>query len=224
MKPPPDPFRRALFEENLLNAAAANAQRSGNIVGAKDLTKIPWPRLPNSPEPLPYYGHDHAKQTSQLAVFIFNTLGKKGDRGNPFDDVELTDRDRELVKNAAFLHDLGRSRPWQENDPGHGLESARLALEVFHDDPGNWGNQDLASDVCRLIMRHSLTADRAAVAKDPLLTALWDAECFEAARFEPNTTAGGGVLRTRLKMVITPWAKTREAQNRWMKYRGWDLA
>ncbi len=185
------------YYERLFRAAEQNQIRSGEIKGAQDLEKITWPKTP-------HYGFDHAKQTSQLAVHIGQTLN-------------LSAREIDVLKAAATFHDFGRTKSWQEEEPGHAIESARLAHEYMHKSQ-SWGDGDFINAVCRVIERHSL---KGIPPSEPMLVALWDAECFEAARFAPDTEEGEQICHARFARVITPWAKLQEHQRRWKKYRGW---
>jgi hypothetical protein len=134
-------------------------------------------------------------------------------------------RDFDVIKTAGLLHDLGRTTPWQAANVGHASRGAVIANRVFHDDAKAWGDQGFAADVCQLIATHRLPpvggADDVPRPTDPRLIALWDAECYEAARFVPNTPEGGKILAARMKMCITPWAREVGNQKRWRVYRGW---
>ena len=49
--------------------------------------------------------------------------------------------------------------------------------------------------------------------------ALWDAECLESSRFDPNTETGLLITRERFNQTVSAWAKLPEHRQRWRKER-----
>jgi len=204
--------------DSIMRGVAANQQRVGDIFGASDLSKIDWPEQP-------YYGWEHARDVSQLAVHI--AQGRT--------DL-LTAKDIEIVKAAGLFHDLGRSEDWTKPAPGHRHRSAELARKLMKEDAQAWFRSDLIDDVCRMIIEHTmphvdaegrLRDEAGAVLEapklptDPRLQCLWDAEAYEGMRFEPGTWEGSVVLKARLAHLATPWARIPDHQRRWRERKGW---
>jgi hypothetical protein len=177
-----------------------------------NLAKIVWPAdkyLPSNPRnaELRPYDYYHHKFTMQLAIYI-----AEGFEG----DMKLSHQQLKVLKTAAFLHDLGREAPWQKDDPGHAMRGAEIARKLLVESP-LWSERETIDDVCKLIANHSLNK----LPEGPLLTALHDAECFESARFAPNTHEGIAIMRERMSKVVLQWSKNPEHQARWRKNRGW---
>lgn len=208
----------------LMRNAAINQQRVGDIAGGADLSKIDWPEQP-------YYGWDHARDTSQLAVHIAQGM----DGSAVWNGAKLDAKDIEVVKAAALFHDLGRTEDWRVAAPGHRHASAEAARQLMREDSAAWFRRDLIDDVCRLITQHVMPRvdgdgnfrdDRGDIVvptlpTDPRLQCLWDAEAFEGMRFSPGTWEGSVVLKARLAHLCTPWAKLTEHQRRWRERKGW---
>ena len=203
--------------DSIMRNVAVNQQRVGDIFGASDLSKIDWPEQP-------YYGWEHARDTSQLAVHI--AQGRTN---------VLTDRDIEIIKAAGLFHDLGREEGWKHPAPGHRHKSAELARKLMKEDAQAWFRSDLIDDVCRMIVDHvmphvdaegRLRDEQGNVVEptlptDPRLQCLWDAESYEGMRFEPGTWEGSVVLKARLAHLATPWARIADHQRRWRERKGW---
>lgn len=203
----------------IMQNVAVNQQRVGDIFGASDLSRIEWPTQD-------YYGWDHARDTSQLAVHIAQGMKHEG----------VTDQDIEIIKSAALFHDLGREEGWTHPAPGHRYKSAELARELMKGDAQAWFRADLIDDVCRLIVEHVMphvdgegrlrdekgqTLSTVEIPTDPRRRCLWDAEAFEGMRFKPGTYEGSVVLKARLAHLATPWAKIPDHQRRWRERKGW---
>lgn len=190
-------------------AAGAAAQRNKTITpedAGIDLSRITWPSE-RKPEELAQYDYYHGKYTSQLAVHILEG----------FPDVRP--RELQVLRTAAFLHDLGRERNWRMADPGHQERSARMANEVLRASP-LWSNSDLVDEMCALIAKHTLPGRPVS----PSEIVLHDAECFESARFAPDTREGIEIMRARMGACVTPWGQLLEHQRRWRATRGWKGA
>lgn len=202
----------------LMRNVAVNQQRVGDIFGASDLSKIDWPTQE-------YYGWDHARDVSQLAVHI--AQGRT--------DL-LTAKDIEIVKAAGLFHDLGREEGWTSPAPGHRHRSAELARKLMKEDAQAWFRVDLIDDVCRMITEHTMphvdsegrlrddtgaVIDAPRLPTDPRLQCLWDAESYEGMRFMPGTWEGSVVLKARLAHLATPWARIPDHQRRWRERKGW---
>ena len=183
-------------------AAAANTRRLA--VGARDLRHVTWPTVD-------YYGHDHGKNTSELALHLAQVL--KDDDG-----TRIAEHDLHIIKAAAYFHDLGRTMPWNMPDTDHRARSAELAAKAMASDSENWVPQSAREGVCRLIMIHTLDGPPPS---DPRLVVLWDAECLEAARIMPNTAEGWQHMESRYAKLLTPWARDPSIQRRWRAHRGW---
>lgn len=203
----------------IMRGVAANQQRVGDIFGAADLSRIDWPTQE-------YYGWEHARDVSQLAVHI----AQGGIEGHTLraDDIDV-------IKSVGLFHDLGRTEEWTKAAPGHRFASAERARKLMVEDAQAWFRRDLIDDVCRLITLHTLPHVDAEgrprdekgdvvdvrVPTDPRLQCLWDAECFEGMRFAPGTWEGSVRLRARLAHLATPWARNVEHQRRWREKKGW---
>lgn len=210
--------------DSIMRGVAANQQRVGDIMGASDLSRIDWPTQE-------YYGWEHARDTSQLAVHI-----AQGGKATVGCDVDLTTNDIEVIKAAGLFHDLGREEHWTKPSPGHRFASAERARKLMVEDAQSWFRRDLIDDVCRLITQHVMPSvdadgrlhdeqgrvvDVPQIPSDPRLRCLWDAESFEGMRFAPGTWEGSVVLKARLAHLATPWAKLTEHQRRWREKKGW---
>jgi hypothetical protein len=210
--------------DGIMRGVAANQQRVGDIMGAADLSRIDWPEQA-------YYGWEHARDVSQLAVHI-----AQGGKATVGSDVDLTNNDIDVIKAAGLFHDLGRTEEWTKPSPGHRFASAERARKLMIEDAQAWFRRDLIDEVCRLITQHVMPSvdpdgrlrdpDGSLISHvepptDPRLRCLWDAESFEGMRFEPGTWEGSVVLKARLAHVCTPWAKVAEHQRRWREKKGW---
>ena len=205
--------------DSIMKGIAANQQRVGDIFGAADLSRIEWPTQE-------YYGWEHARDTSQLAVHI----AQGGVEGHTLraDDIDV-------IKSVGLFHDLGREEGWTHPSPGHRFASAERARKLMVEDAQAWFRRDLIDDVCRLITLHTLPHVDAEgrfrdekgdvvdvrVPTDPRLQCLWDAECYEGMRFAPGTWEGSVRLKARLAHLATPWARNVEHQRRWREKKGW---
>lgn len=189
--------------ESALSTAAKFAQLSN---GKRDTRHVVWPEVP-------YYGFDHGNQTSRLAVYIAERMQDAG-------EAKFRDNDIHLIKAVGFYHDLGRTRPWNLADDHH-ARSAQLAGAAMAGDAENWVPHHVRDEVCQVIQNSHSVGDEDTPPSDPRLIALWDAECLEAARFEPNTLEGMQVIDRRFARILTPWARLAETKNRWKAHRGW---
>lgn len=171
-----------------------------------NLMIAPWPTVE-------HYGADHGKWTAQLAEHIASMV------------LSLSARDADIVRLAGFYHDLGRSLPFGNDDPNHAQRSAELAERVLRGDPQWWSRGDLIGEVCKLIAGHRLPplGRPQAVPRptDHRAIALWDADCYEAARIAPKTETGMQIVRERYAQVITKWAMMPNNKMAWRKTRGW---
>lgn len=210
--------------DGIMRGVAANQQRVGDIIGAADLSRIEWPEQP-------YYGWEHARDVSQLAVHI-----AQGGRATVGCDADLTNNDIDVIKAAGLFHDLGRTEEWTKPAPGHRFASAERARKLMLEDAQAWFRRDLIDDVCRLITLHVMPAvdpdgnlrdeqgrviAHPELPADPRLRCLWDAEAYEGMRFAPGTWEGSVILKARLAHLATPWAKITEHQRRWREKKGW---
>lgn len=173
-------------------------------VGARDLRHVVWPSVP-------FYGHDHGKNTSELALHLAQVL-------KDADGTRIGEHDLHVIKGVAYFHDLGRTKPWNQPDPDHHQRSAELAAKAMASDSENWVPQSAREEVCKVIMAHTLDGPPPS---DPRLVVLWDAECLEAARIMPNTAEGMQVMAERYSRLLTPWARDPSIQRRWREHRGW---
>lgn len=158
---------------------------------------------------LDYYRFDHGDKTAKLATVI---LSVQGPRAN-------TPQNMRAVWLAGYFHDIGRSQPWNADDPHHARRSADILERVLKTLPDVRGDDLLCSTACKLVAHHSSRPET----RDPLAMALWDADCFEAARFMPGTREGLVRLkeRTALSNLCTDWAKSRDRLKTYMGFRGW---
>jgi len=210
--------------DGIMRGVAANQQRVGDIIGAADLSRIDWPEQA-------YYGWEHARDVSQLAVHI-----AQGGKATVGCDVDLTATDIDVIKAAGLFHDLGRTEEWTKPSPGHRFASAEHARKLMLEDAQAWFRRDLIDDVCRLITQHVMPSvdpegrlrdeqgnviERPELPTDPRLRCIWDAEAFEGMRFAPGTWEGSVVLKARLAHLATPWARVTEHQRRWREKKGW---
>jgi hypothetical protein len=188
------------------NAIEHEVQQAPTFVGA-----VEWPTVP-------YYGFDHARETSELALQVYYRIPIHADL-TPFESKvnELS------VKYAGLYHDLGRTAPWNHKDPGHAQASASLAEEYLKTDNDLSRDDALREAViretCRLIANHSL--DAPSLPTDPRAMALWDADSLEAARIEPGTHEGLRLLKHRYERLCTEWVKNKNLQSKLRQMRGW---
>ncbi len=220
-------YKERMFnvEQNMAIAGKSNTARSGNPLSELEMQKLTtaqvgspeyaWPVIKaevntgaarNGYLPLEHYGYDHAKKTSELAVYIGQTLS-------------LSDQELKIIHAAAFFHDIGRSEPWQRLDSGHNERSVTITAKLLLNDPAKWPHKQERDDVCRLISLHTLASIDPPT--DPRLQALWDADCFEGARFAPRTPEGVKILAARMGQVCTPWGHNIDNQRKWRETRGW---
>lgn len=173
-----------------------------------DLSAIEWPTVP-------HYGFAHGKHTMELALHIVERHSMEPTFVPYFEGI--TPDDRRVLKAAALMHDLGRTRPWNVDDPYHAKRSAEMADEAMKKTRW-WTEAHLRERVCRLILEHSL--DPKEKPRDPLLMALHDAECFEAARFQREGQDGMMRMVKRRVQCLTSWALIEAHHERWRdRYR-----
>jgi HD superfamily phosphodiesterase len=189
------------FLERDANIRDLNQHLSPSILFS-NLLAIVYPSVPG-------YGPEHGKHTSQLSVYCAATEG-------------LTNvTEVETLKAAGLLHDLGRATPAGTPDRDHALRSAERADRAIRSDPSGSGQGALREAVCRLIAQHSL--DKKDPPQDPLARALWDADSLEAARHAPNTARGRAFVVERYARLLSPWARKKSVQVKWLKKYGWDV-
>lgn len=157
---------------------------------------------------LPYYGFDHGDKTAKLATVILSHQGPQHSKPEHLRAVWV----------AGYFHDLGRTQPWTKPDPYHAARSASL-LERVLKATDLWADGLLRDTACRLVANHSTRPET----NDPLARALWDADCFEAARFEPGQREGLVKLkeRTAKDVLCTDWARNHQRLKTYMEFRGW---
>lgn len=200
----------------VMRDATKNVQSTDND-GVQTLFNVPWPEHP-------LFGADHAKWTTKLAERILFAVFQQ--RGMP----EPSEQEVNIIKGAAMFHDLGRSlkpdQNWRQREPGHNKRSADLAEKVLLADD-NWRfKQNTHREICKLILAHELPplgVDDKKRPTDPFLIALWDAECLESSRFDPNTESGLLITKERFGQVISGWAQLPEHRQRWRNER-WQRA
>jgi hypothetical protein len=158
---------------------------------------------------LPYYGIDHGQKTAQLASTLLSYLGPKTNDNTS----------HRILWTAGCFHDIGRTEPWNHSDPHHAQRSADILERILRGDSRYWHDDLLRAEACKLVANHSKRPEDG----NPLAMALWDADCFEAARVEPGTPTGLKYLksRTSFDVLTTEWAKDRARLKRWMDFRGW---
>jgi hypothetical protein len=138
----------------------------------------------------------------QLAFYVGEPLG-------------LAPRDLQLVRTAGLLSALGRTREWRYSEPHHHA-SARLADSTLRESSTPVDDR-FREEVCFLISHHCEPPG-----EDRRLQALWDAECYETARFAPDTDEGRRAMDAGMRLVVTPWAKYKDHQLRWARFRKWQ--
>lgn len=199
--------------EKVFNEAVANARTTDND-GGQILINIPWPEHP-------LFGSDHAKWTAKLAERILQSVFEQQGRGAP------TEQELNIIRGAAMFHDLGRTlkadQDWQRPEPGHGVRSADIARSVMLMDDVWRFRQNAHDQICKIIAAHSMPIiggrDDGKRPTDPFAIALWDAECLESARFDPNTEAGLRITRERFNQTQSAWARLPEHRQRWRNER-----
>lgn len=190
------------FLERASSMAESNQHLSPSIL-FQNLLNIVYPDVPG-------YGAQHGKNTSQLAVYCAQVNG--------IHDA----REIEVLKAAALMHDVGRTRPVGEVDRDHARRSAEMADRFARSDPAGVVQRALREAACRLIASHDLS--RKDPPHDPLLRALWDADSLEAARHAPNTARGRALVVERYQRLLSPWARSATVQKRWLEKYGWDCS
>lgn len=174
-----------------------------------DFLNLGSPERPVDFPDLEHYGFEHGDKTAKLATVILSHIGGKSAKPENMRAVWV----------AGYFHDIGREEDWHTPDPDHALRSANILEHILRSDPSLWGDALLRETACRLVANHSKRPE----SQNPLETALWDADCFEAARFAPGTREGLVRLkeRTDLKNLCTAWAKDRARLKTYMEFRGW---
>lgn len=199
--------------ERAIRDALGNTQDHINE-GAQMLLNVPWPEHP-------LYGADHAKWTAKLAERILYSVFEQQGRGEP------TEQELNVIRGAAMFHDLGRTlkadQDWQRPEPGHGVRSADIARSVMLMDDLWRYRQNAHDQICKIIAAHSMPMiggrDDGKRPTDPFAIALWDAECLESARFDPNTDTGLIITRERFNQTVSAWARLPEHRQRWRTER-----
>lgn len=186
------------FQANMQISAREAQTRAGDLVGSQDLSSIPWPEVE-------HYGYEHHREVSQLAALIAQAFGLRGD-------------DLFAVKQAAFLHDIGRRRTWQYPDPTCAIHSAHLAEQVLHREGVLPLSADVRALVCRLVAKHNPDGK---APTDLRQLALHDADVLDAARFAPNTHEGQGAVDRAYARLGSPWCRAPRTQGIWQQHRGW---
>ena len=199
--------------ERAIRDAIGNTQEHDNE-GVQMLVNVPWPEHP-------LFGADHAKWTAKLAERILYSVFDQQGRGEP------TEQELNIIRGAAMFHDLGRvikaGQDWQRPEPGHGVRSAEIARGVMLTDDLWRFRQNTHDPICKLIASHAMPViggrDDGKRPTDPFAIALWDAECLESSRFDPNTETGLLITRERFNQTVSAWAKLPEHRQRWRKER-----
>lgn len=177
----------------------ANSRRTE--IATLDISRVPWSQAP-------LYGYNHSQQVSMVAYELGLLAG-------------LTPQDLEAVKVAGLLHDVGRSRPWQNADPGHQQLSAEIAVRLLRGATETHGNARLRDRVEQLILGLDLGAKE--LPTDPALQVLWDIDSLESARYAPGTVEGHKIFSQRASRLCTPFARDRFRQEQMLKHHGWQL-
>lgn len=199
--------------EKVFSEAVANTHTTDND-GGQILINVPWPEHP-------LFGSDHAKWTAKLAERVLYAVF--AERGLP----EPREHELHVIRGAAMFHDLGRSLKadddWRRPEPGHGARSADIARSVLIADDFWRFRQNTHDQICKLIAAHSMPMiggrDDGKRPTDPFAVALWDAECLESARFDPNTESGLRITRERFNQTLSAWARLPEHRQRWRNER-----
>ena len=159
---------------------------------------------------LEYYGPEHGRNTSQLAVYAAEVDG-------------ITDHtDLEVLKAAALMHDVGRTKPWQVVDKDAPRRSAEMADRFIRSDAqGARLGAAMREGVCRLIAQYD---PQGTPPRDPLGRCLWDADHMETARFSPNSPEGRKATEAAYRALLTPWAQEESTKKRWLRKYKWDTA
>jgi hypothetical protein len=158
---------------------------------------------------LAHYGFDHGDKTAKLALVILGECG----------GIEMGPSQQKALWTAALFHDIGRRAELGKPDPEHAQRGATIVEAILRGMPDLWHDEVLRNTACRLVANHSKRPET----KDPLAMALWDADHFEAARFEPGTQNGLLYLKTmsRPETLCTDWARSRSRLKTYMEFRGW---
>jgi hypothetical protein len=184
---------------------AATRSIMTDMPGVSDLSGVPFPERANPA--LKDYGFKHHSDVAKLTYRIGQFL-------------DLPETVLTPLKGAGMFHDLGRSVPWGSEDPGHRERSAVLAEAAMRQDPQFWGDRATREEVCWLIANHRLGAG-VTPPTDKRLIALWDAECFEQARFAVGTREGAQCMKSGFERCLTAWAQLPEHQQTWRHEKGW---
>lgn len=176
---------------------------TGVAQGLGDDKPIPWPAAP--------YDHRHGEGVAKLALVIFSHSNAQA-----LDTYE----NRAALWVAGLFHDIGRQMHFGMPDPEHGMRSATLTERILKTS-AYWADTNLRERACRLIAHHSMPPSSAT--DDPLKVALWDADCYDAARFRPGTADGLNVWKERRKLVLSEFARNTDHMKRWARHRGWKL-
>jgi hypothetical protein len=191
--------------------AMYNATSSENH--AQIVADVPWPVHE-------HFGHDHAKWTAKLAERALRAVFEQRSLGEPPPHAI------DVITGAAMFHDLGRrlapADSWRTQEPEHAKRSAEIAEQVMRTNESWRFKQGAHAEICALIARHKLPPlgrDDGRRPTDPFEIALWDAECFESSRFEPNTDAGLLITRERFNQTVSAWARLPEHRQRWRAER-----
>jgi HD superfamily phosphodiesterase len=180
----------------ITRAAEAGRLKALDMPGESgiDLSQITWPDVK-------HYDFEHGKHTMELALHIAQ---------DPL-AIPLSAEDLKVLKAAALLHDVGRTKPWTATDEHHAARGASLADDIMKKTAW-WAQSELRERVCKTIHDHSLAKEPP---NDPLLRALWDAECYEACRFMKEGQEGMVLMVKRRKQTLSSWAANENHHARW---------
>jgi hypothetical protein len=154
------------------------------------------------------YGINHGEQTAKLAIAI---LAREFPDANNY-------ANRSALWTAALFHDVGRQEYFGVSDPYHGERGARLVERIVRHSK-YWADETMRERAARLVAHHSKPPS--GPGDDPLAICLWDADCYEAARYRPGTSDGLAAFKAARGRVVSGWARNAENAKVWMRHRGW---
>jgi len=171
---------------------------------------------------LEHFGFQHGSDTQRMAwvLMSFEDVEDLGDgrvRGLPEDQcVVNTNYNRRVMWLAAYLHDIGRTKPWDEEDKNAEARSAEIAMSVFDAYPELKEEKggEYMLDVLNLIRQRT-------TGTTPLHEILREADRFEEARFAPNTKKAFERLTKVWPKMTTTFGRNKSRQLHYMKFKGW---
>lgn len=200
-----DGVQEQLLESMRTNNANYNV---ATVQGGQDLTDVPF-------SDVKYYGSADAGALVKMAARIG-------------EELNLSGHDMEVLRAAALYANLGRTAEWFQPDPTRRARSVERAMPLLK-------GTAIADDVRLVLSVHELPpltrkgggwasedeSKRHPRPTHPMYQALWDAECYEAARVDVGGVAGTLHYRERYQQVLTPWAQIPEHKQRRRRYLGW---